>query len=524
MSIENKQELNVGLNGVVGFKPIVIKQFDKNTRRIEITLLDGSDIYEIPVGCVAKFQATKEDGKIIFDDCTIENGMIVYKATEQLSTCVGTVKCEIGLYSSNKEELLQSSTFDILVEESVMDRDAIISSDEFNTLTIMINTITGLVESATLILSEIETAISNTETAIANTEIAINTANQATTEAQQATIGAKAIVQEIRTDLDNGAFDGATWHTGSTIPPSSLGLDGDLYLDILSYDVYTKTNGVWSVSCNIKGIQGDRGIDGEKGSIWITGVGIPDNSIGRNGDYYLNSDQNANDVYEKTDDSWIKKCNIKGESGVYISTTDDVTPPDWANVWIIINNDPTSTIDGQLEAKLDKTGDAKDTIVTYSEPHSEEELASGNKLSILIGKISKKLALLKSGKIDKTSVVNNLLTTTEGTVLDGRVGKTLDDKIVANTNSINAVNNNLSWKTCTGNTLSYSTNDGLYAYFPIDEIIGSKRLISIETQTPDIFCVGINKNSYGAKTLVLRTTEGTPPLNKSITINYLSTD
>lgn len=449
MSKPNIQEINVGLNGAVTFKPIVIKQFDKNTRRIEITLLEGSDIYEIPVSSAVKFQATKQDGKIIFDDCDVEDGIIVYNVTEQLSTSVGTVKCEIGIYEpdsngdTSKDGLLQSATFDILVEKSAMDRDAIISSDEFNTLTIMINTITGLVESATTILSEIEMAISNTETAIANTEVAINTANQATTESQQATTEAHAIVQEIRTDLDNGAFDGATWHTGSTIPSSSLGLDGDLYLDILSYDVYTKAGGTWTITCNIKGIQGDRGIDGEKGTIWITGVGIPDESLGRNGDYYLNSDQDANDVYEKVADMWVKKCNIRGESGVYISATDDVTPPDWANVWIIINNDPTSTIDGQLEAKLDKTGDAKDTIVTYSEPTNEEELASGNKLSTLIGRITKKLSLLKSGKIDKSSVVNNLLTTTDGTVLDGRVGKTLDDKIAANTNSINMVNNNL---------------------------------------------------------------------------------
>ena len=123
-----------------------------------------------------------------------------------------------------------------------------------------------------------------------------------------------------------------------------------------------------------------------------------------------------------------------------------------------------------------------------------------------------------NNELSMTNVVNNLLTTTDGFVLDARQGKALKD-------NIDIINNNLSWKTCTGNTLSYSTNDGLYAYFPIDEIIGSsKRLISIEIQTPDIFCLGINKNSYGTKTLVLRTTEGTPPLNKSITINYLSTD
>ena len=195
MSIENKQELNVGLNGVVGFKPIVIKQYDKNTRRIEITLLEGSDIYEIPTGSVAKFQATKPDGTIIFDDCVIENGMVVYKAIEDLSTCAGAVKCEVGLYNSVGDELLQSSTFNIVVEESAMDRNAVASSNEFNTLTIMINTITGLVDRAEITLGEIDTAISNAETATSN-------ANQSATNAQQATATINTTNQTI-TDSEN---------------------------------------------------------------------------------------------------------------------------------------------------------------------------------------------------------------------------------------------------------------------------------------------------------------------------------
>ena len=238
MSIGNTQELKVGLNGVVEFKPIQMKQYDKNTRRIEIILLDGSDIYEIPVGAVAKFQATKSDGTIIFDNCNIENGIIIYKATEQLSTYPGNVKCEIGIYEpdangdTSKDGLLQSATFNITVEESAMDRSAVISSSEFNTLTIMINTITGLVESVTVMLSDIETALANTETAISNTEIAIGNAEQATTETQQATDSANDLIQAVRADLDNGAFDGATWHTGSTPPSSSLGKPDDLYLNI----------------------------------------------------------------------------------------------------------------------------------------------------------------------------------------------------------------------------------------------------------------------------------------------------
>lgn len=185
MSKPNTQEINVGLNGAVYFKPIVIKQFDKNTRRIEITLLEGSDIYEIPVNSTVKFQATKQDGKIIFDDCNVEDGIIVYNATEKLSTSAGTVKCEIGIYEPDpngdisKDGLLQSATFDILVEKSAMDRNAVVSSDEFNTLTIMINTITGLVEKAENTIKEINIALSKANNATTNAIIATDAANLA---------------------------------------------------------------------------------------------------------------------------------------------------------------------------------------------------------------------------------------------------------------------------------------------------------------------------------------------------------
>src|SRR5690606_12873748 len=48
--------------------------------------------------------------------------------------------------------------------------------------------------------------------------------------------------------------DGATWFTGSGSPDASLGKqENDLYLDLLSGDVFTKTVVGWTYSTNIKG-------------------------------------------------------------------------------------------------------------------------------------------------------------------------------------------------------------------------------------------------------------------------------
>lgn len=50
----------------------------------------------------------------------------------------------------------------------------------------------------------------------------------------------------------NGA-DGAVWRSGATTPSNTLGVDGDYYLNTTSFDVSKKESGAYSVTCNIKG-------------------------------------------------------------------------------------------------------------------------------------------------------------------------------------------------------------------------------------------------------------------------------
>lgn len=59
--------------------------------------------------------------------------------------------------------------------------------------------------------------------------------------------------------------DGATILTGS-VDPTTEGVDGDLYINITSYDLFKKVAGTWSNIGNIKGATGDTG---------ATGVGVP---------------------------------------------------------------------------------------------------------------------------------------------------------------------------------------------------------------------------------------------------------
>ena len=61
------------------------------------------------------------------------------------------------------------------------------------------------------------------------------------------------------------------------------------------------------------GENGKDGIDGKDGASLLTGDGAPKNTLGNNGDTYL--DLKTYDLYKKVEGEWVKEGNIKGSNG-----------------------------------------------------------------------------------------------------------------------------------------------------------------------------------------------------------------
>lgn len=131
----------------------------------------------------------------------------------------------------------------------------------------------------------------------------------------------------------------------------------------------------------------------------------------------------------------------------------------------------------EVNKMLPKTGEASNATAVFKDASSRVNLASGEKLSVLFGKISKWLKDLKTvcftgsyndlsnrpnlhavatsgnynqlnnrptiGAAASRSVVNNATTTSDGTVLDGRMGKTLMDRLLQDSSLLQTVLNNL---------------------------------------------------------------------------------
>ena len=101
-----------------------------------------------------------------------------------------------------------------------------------------------------------------------------------------------------------GAGGAAIWRTGSGVPDNSLGGDGDMYLNTANGDTYNKVTGAWVFVSTIVGAPG------ADGSVWYTGHGYPTGYLDPQ-DYYLDVD--TGNVYSGT--SYVLVGNIKGAPG-----------------------------------------------------------------------------------------------------------------------------------------------------------------------------------------------------------------
>ncbi|AEQ60379.1 Collagen triple helix repeat containing protein [Acanthamoeba castellanii mamavirus] len=121
------------------------------------------------------------------------------------------------------------------------------------------------------------------------------------------------------------------------VPQNNLGVNGDLYINSFTDDLYVKNNDFWSLVGNLtgekgekgqighighkgdkgqmgnQGIQGFKGEKGLNGSTILFGQGFPPPYEGENGDVYI--DENTGIMYKKINGIWIPQVGLKGSQG-----------------------------------------------------------------------------------------------------------------------------------------------------------------------------------------------------------------
>lgn len=224
------QKITIELDGKSPFEYVVMKQGDKGSRILAVSLLQNKQPYEIPTGCTARIKYYKPDGNPVLNDCTLSGNEILVTYTEQMLAAAGVGKGEIVLLKNGKE--LKSATYYTKIVETVYKTEGLTSDKEFLSVATVLNdmdqaaqkataeakiaeaaaaTATEKAQAAGTAAGKATTAAEAADRAKANADAATKAANEAKTNAEKATEATKAAIKnaEEATETANASASGA---------------------------------------------------------------------------------------------------------------------------------------------------------------------------------------------------------------------------------------------------------------------------------------------------------------------------
>lgn len=204
------QEITIELDGKSPFEYVVMKQGDKDSRILAVSLLQNKQPYEIPTGCTARIKYYKPDGNPVLNDCTLSGNKILVTYTKQMLAASGTGKGEIVLLKDGKE--LKSATYYTKIVETVYKTDGFVSDKEFLSMGTILNDMDQAAQAAAANAKIAEASAANANRAASAASNAASAANSAAGKATSAasTANSAAETATTATRAANGAAETAT--------------------------------------------------------------------------------------------------------------------------------------------------------------------------------------------------------------------------------------------------------------------------------------------------------------------------
>lgn len=184
MALQNVQRIQIELDGSAHFEYVVAKAGEKESRIVEVTLLENKKEFTIPAGTTAKIKYYKPDGKFVLNDATISGNVITVTYTEQMLAVSGTGRGEIVLY--NGTAVLRSATYYTKITPTVYKENGLISDNEFLDMAESIIAMNKQTDKAINATKSAEQAATDANTAAGAANSAANAANEAATAANNA--------------------------------------------------------------------------------------------------------------------------------------------------------------------------------------------------------------------------------------------------------------------------------------------------------------------------------------------------
>lgn len=184
MALQNVQRIQIELDSSAPFEYVVAKAGEKESRIVEVTLLENKKEFTIPAGTTAKIKYYKPDGKFVLNNATINGNVITVTYTEQMLAVSGTGRGEIVLY--NGTAVLRSATYYTKITPTVYKENGLISDNEFLDMAESIIAMNKQIDKAINTTKSAEQAATDANTAAAAANSAANAANEAATAANNA--------------------------------------------------------------------------------------------------------------------------------------------------------------------------------------------------------------------------------------------------------------------------------------------------------------------------------------------------
>lgn len=202
MALQNVQRIQIELDGSAPFEYVVAKAGEKESRIVEVTLLENKKEFTIPAGTTAKIKYYKPDGKFVLNNATINGNVITVTYTEQMLAVSGTGRGEIVLY--NRTAVLRSATYYTKITPTVYKENGLISDNEFLDMAESIIAMNKQIDKAINATKSAEQAATDANTAAAAANSAAKAGNAAATAGNNAANAAN----EAATAANNAAKAG----------------------------------------------------------------------------------------------------------------------------------------------------------------------------------------------------------------------------------------------------------------------------------------------------------------------------
>lgn len=184
MALQNVQRIQIELDGSAPFEYVVAKAGEKESRIVEVTLLENKKEFTVPAGTTAKIKYYKPDGKFVLNNATINGNVITVTYTEQMLAVSGTGRGEIVLY--NGTAVLRSATYYTKITPTVYKENGLISDNEFLDMSESIIAMNKQIDKAINATKSAEQAATDANTAAAAGNSAAKAANDAAAAANEA--------------------------------------------------------------------------------------------------------------------------------------------------------------------------------------------------------------------------------------------------------------------------------------------------------------------------------------------------